>query len=160
MAMDFTQLLKYMVDKKASDLFITVGVPPSMKVNGKMQPVAKAGLSPAQTRELLYGIMNDTQREEFESTNECQFAISASGVGRFRVSAFVQRSNPGMVLRRIETQIPTIDELMLPPVIKDLSMTKRGLVIFVGATGSGKSTSLAAMLGHRNKNLHMPQPPH
>jgi len=151
--MDFTALLKLMVQKKASDLFISVGVPPSMKIDGKMSPVTQNGLSPAQSRELVLGIMNAQQREEFEQSNECQFAISASGIGRFRVSAFIQRSNAGMVLRRIETHIPTIQDLELPEdTIQNLAMTKRGLVVFVGATGSGKSTSLASMIGYRNKN--------
>ena len=141
-----------MVHKNASDLFITAGVSPSLKVNGRVTPVTQATLTPAQARELVEGIMTPSQKEEFEATHECNFAISASGVGRFRVSAFYQRNHAGMVLRKIETKIPSIDDLGLPPVIKDLAMTKRGLVMFVGATGSGKSTSLAAMLGFRNKN--------
>ena len=150
--MDFESLLKLMVHKNASDLFITAGVAPSLKVNGKITPVTQGTLTPAQSREIVMSIMTPAQREEFESTNECNFAISASGVGRFRVSAFAQRNHAGMVLRKIETTIPTIEELGLPPIIRDLAMTKRGLVIFVGATGSGKSTSLAAMIGYRNKN--------
>jgi len=150
--MDFESLLKLMVHKNASDLFITAGVAPSLKVNGKIAPVTQGTLTPAQSREIVLSIMSPAQREEFESTNECNFAISASGIGRFRVSAFTQRNHAGMVLRKIETTIPTIEELGLPPVIRDLAMTKRGLVIFVGATGSGKSTSLAAMIGYRNKN--------
>ena len=150
--MDFQSLLKLMVHKNASDLFITAGVSPSLKVNGRVTPVTQATLTPAQARELVEGIMTPSQKEEFEATHECNFAISASGVGRFRVSAFYQRNHAGMVLRKIETKIPSIDDLGLPPVIKDLAMTKRGLVMFVGATGSGKSTSLAAMLGFRNKN--------
>ncbi|GAB4345866.1 MAG: type IV pilus ATPase PilU [Gammaproteobacteria bacterium] len=150
--MDFNSLLKYMVQNKASDLFITTGFPPTIKVHGRLKPVSKTPLTPDQTRELVLGVMNQKQMEEFESTHECNFAISASGVGRFRVSAFVQRNNVGMVLRRIETKIPTIEELHLPPVIKDLAMTKRGLIIFVGGTGTGKSTSLASMIGYRNQN--------
>jgi twitching motility protein PilU len=150
--MDFNSLLKLMVHKKASDLFITAGVAPSIKVNGKLMPVTQATLTPTQAREICYSIMTPEQRNEFETTHECNFAISASGIGRFRVSTFQQRNHAGMVLRKIETKIPTIEDLMLPPILKDLAMTKRGLVIFVGATGSGKSTSLASMIGYRNKN--------
>lgn len=150
--MDFNSLLKLMVHKNASDLFITAGVAPSIKVNGKVAPVTQATLTPSQAREIVYSIMSPEQRQEFETTHECNFAISASGIGRFRVSAFQQRNHAGMVLRKIETQIPTIDGLKLPSALRDLAMTKRGLVIFVGATGSGKSTSLAAMIGYRNHN--------
>ena len=150
--MDFNSLLKLMVSKKASDLFITAGMPPSIKVNGKLKPVSQTTLTPDQARDIVYSVMNDHQRSEFERTNECNFAISASGVGRFRASAFVQRNFAGMVLRRIETLIPTIDQLGLPPILKNLAMVKRGLVMFVGATGTGKSTSLASMIGYRNQN--------
>ena len=150
--MDFESLLKLMVHKGASDLFITAGVAPSLKVNGKLAPVTQGTLTPTQSREIVMSIMTPAQREEFERTNECNFAISASGIGRFRVSAFLQRNHAGMVLRKIETKIPTIEELGLPDVLRDLAMTKRGLVLFVGATGSGKSTSLASMIGFRNKN--------
>ena len=150
--MDFNSLLKLMVHKKASDMFITTGVAPSLKINGKIAPVTQTTLTPSQAREIVFSIMSPEQRQEFESTHECNFAISASGIGRFRVSAFQQRNHAGMVLRKIETKIPSTDELTLPPIIKDLAMTKRGLVIFVGATGSGKSTSLASMIGFRNKN--------
>ncbi len=150
--MDFDSLLKLMVHKNASDLFITAGVAPSLKVHGRITPVSQASLTPIQAKEIVYSIMTPNQREQFENENECNFALSASGIGRFRVSAFQQRNHAGMVLRKIETTIPTIDELNLPSVIKDLAMTKRGLVIFVGATGSGKSTSLAAMIGFRNQN--------
>lgn len=152
MSVDFDTLLTLMVQKQASDLFITVGMPPSIKVNGRIMPVAKAGLSEEQSRELVTGVMSPAQREEFAQTKECNFAISAKGIGRFRVSAFFQRDSVGMVLRRIENRIPEIDELLLPPVLKDLAMTRRGLVIFVGATGTGKSTSLAALVGYRNRN--------
>ncbi|WP_183411637.1 PilT/PilU family type 4a pilus ATPase [Litorivivens lipolytica] len=145
-------MLKIMSDKGASDLFITAGVPPSIKLNGKMTPISTQSLSPDQSRELVLGIMNDAQRQEFAQKRECNFAISSRGVGRFRVSAFQQRNFAGMVLRRIETNIPEVDDLGLPEIIKDLAMTKRGLIIFVGATGTGKSTSLAAMIGHRNRN--------
>jgi twitching motility protein PilU len=150
--MDFDSLLKLMVHRNASDLFITAGIAPSLKVHGKIAPVSQASLTPIQAKEIVYSIMTPNQREQFEKENECNFALSASGIGRFRVSAFQQRNHAGMVLRKIETTIPTIEELNLPPVIKDLAMTKRGLVIFVGATGSGKSTSLAAMVGFRNQN--------
>lgn len=150
--MDFNSLLKLMVHKNASDLFITAGVAPSLKINGKITPVTQATLTPTQAREIVYSIMTPEQRNDFDTTRECNFAISASGIGRFRVSAFQQRNHAGMVLRKIETTIPTIDGLKLPPILKDLAMTKRGLVMFVGATGSGKSTSLASMIGYRNKN--------
>ncbi|MBN8885835.1 MAG: PilT/PilU family type 4a pilus ATPase [Rudaea sp.] len=149
---DFNSYLKLMVHKRASDLFITASLPPSIKIAGRIAPVTKEALTPQQARDLVLSVMTPSQREEFEKTHECQFAISLAGVGRFRVSAFYQRSNVGMVLRRIEGKIPTTDELNLPPVIKQLAMTKRGIVIFVGATGTGKSTSLAAMIGYRNQN--------
>lgn len=150
--MEFEKLLKLMVEKGASDLFITAGVAPSMKVHGRILPVTKTPLSPEQTRETVLGVMSDAQRRDFAENKECNFAISARGIGRFRVSAFYQRNLVGMVLRRIEVNIPTLDDLRLPEILKELSMTKRGLVIFVGATGTGKSTSLASMIGHRNKN--------
>ncbi|MEH3022454.1 MAG: PilT/PilU family type 4a pilus ATPase [Pseudomonas oryzihabitans] len=150
--MEFDRFLQLMVDKGASDLFITTGVPPSMKINGRMTPVTKDSLSPDQCRAIVLGVMNEEQRQEFQLKRECNFAISARGIGRFRVSAFYQRNLVGMVLRRIEVNIPTVEQLRLPEIIKKLAMTKRGLVIFVGATGTGKSTSLAAMIGHRNRN--------
>jgi len=150
--MEFESLLKLMVQKNASDLFITAGMPPSLKMNGKLTPVTKNTMTPAQAKETVLGIMSESQKDEFTQHNECNFAISASGIGRFRVSAFIQRNHAGMVLRKIETKIPTLEDLRLPPVIKNLSMTKRGLVLFVGGTGTGKSTSLAAMIGYRNKN--------
>ena len=150
--MEFEKLLRLMVEKGGSDLFITAGVPPSMKVNGKIMPVTKNPMSPEQTRETVHSVMNEQQRREFAEKHECNFAISARGIGRFRVSAFYQRNLAGMVLRRIETNIPTIEDLKLPEVLKKLALTKRGLVLFVGATGTGKSTSLAAMIGYRNKN--------
>lgn len=150
--MDFEALLKLMVSKQASDLFITAGVAPSIKINGKVVPVTQRALNPEKAREVVLSIMNEEQRKEFSRTHECNFAISAHGVGRFRVSAFQQRNHIGMVLRRIETKIPTTDELRLPPILNDIAMTKRGLVIMVGATGTGKSTSLAAMIGYRNRN--------
>ena len=121
-------------------------------MHGKVVPVNKNTLSADQVREIVYGLMSPKQQEEFETEKELNFAINATGVGRFRASAFFQRNVPGMVLRRIETRIPTIDQLGLPDVVKDLSMTKRGLILFVGATGAGKTTSLSAMIGHRNLN--------
>lgn len=150
--MEFEKLLRLMVEKEASDMFITAGVPPSIKVHGKVLPVTTKPLSPEKTRETVLGVMNENQRREFVEQHECNFAISARGIGRFRVSAFYQRNLVGMVLRRIETVIPRVEDLGLPDIIKDLAMTKRGLVVFVGATGTGKSTSLAAMIGHRNRN--------
>ena len=150
--MDFDSLLKLVSEKKASDLFITVGMPPCLKVNGKITAVSRDKIGVEQAQAMVTGIMTPAQRGEFTQTSECNFAISVSGIGRFRVSAFIQRSAPGMVLRRIESRIPEVGELNLPPIIKDLAMTKRGLVLFVGATGTGKSTSLAAMLGYRNQN--------
>jgi len=150
--MDFNSLLKLMVHKGASDLFITAGMPPSMKVNGRIKPVSQSTLTPEQAREAVLSVMTEEQRKVFDSEHECNFAISAPGVGRFRVSAFYQRNHCGMVLRRIETNIPTVESLNLPPIVKNLAMTKRGLIIFVGATGTGKSTSLAAMIGYRNQN--------
>jgi twitching motility protein PilU len=150
--MEFEKLLTIMVEKGASDLFITAGVAPSIKVHGKLIPITKVPLTPEQARETVFSTMSAKQRELFEVDHECNFAISARGIGRFRVSAFYQRNLCGMVLRRIETNIPKLEDLGLPEVIKNLSMVKRGLIIFVGATGTGKSTSLAAMIGHRNRN--------
>jgi twitching motility protein PilU len=147
-------LLRTLLSKKGSDLFITVGAPPSIKVDGRMTPITNQPLSPGHTQVLVRSIMNDRQAAEFERTQECNFAISLPGVSRFRVNAFTQRGTAGMVLRVITTEIPTIDELGLPQQLKDIALTKRGLVIFVGATGSGKSTSLAAMLGYRNQNSY------
>ena len=152
--MEFESLLKLMVHKNGSDLFITAGVAPSLKVNGKIAPVTQATLTPIQAKEIVTGIMTPAQKQEFAESNECNFAISASGIGRFRVSAFMQRNNAGMVLRKIQTTIPTMDELGLPPILKELAMTKRGLIMFVGATGSGKSSSLASMIGFRNKKFY------
>jgi len=149
--MDVSSLLKLMDQKKASDLFITAGLPPSIKIDGHLAPVTPTPLSPQDTAEIVAGMMTPAQRDEFEATHECNFAISESGVGRFRASAFYQRGQIGVVLRRIETYIPSIEELKLPPILKNLSMTKRGLIIFIGATGTGKSTTLAAMINHRNE---------
>ncbi|HZF18949.1 MAG TPA: PilT/PilU family type 4a pilus ATPase [Burkholderiales bacterium] len=145
-------LLRLVLTKKASDLFITVGFPPAIKIDGKMTPVSNQALSPAHTVDLARSIMNDRQAAEFEANKECNFAINPAGIGRFRVNAFVQQQNVGIVLRVITTTIPKIEDLGLPSVLKDVIMTKRGLVIMVGATGSGKSTTLAAMVGFRNEN--------
>jgi twitching motility protein PilU len=150
--MDFKQLLSMMVEKKASDLFITAHWPPSIKIDGVIRPVGNTSLTPADARALVLGVMNEKQRAEFDDTNECQFAIDPKGIGRFRVSAFVQRDNAGMVLRRIESRIPTLEELHLPPTLRDFGMIKRGMVVFVGGTGTGKSTSLAALIGYRNRH--------
>jgi len=147
-------LLRAMVAKKASDLFITAGFPPAFKVDGKMTPVSSQSLTPVHTQELARSIMNDKQAAEFERTKECNFAINPPGIGRFRVNAFVQQQRIGVVLRTITTTIPRMEDLGLPDVLKDVVMTKRGLVIVVGATGSGKSTTLAAMIGYRNENSH------
>ena len=147
-------LLRLMLGKKASDMFITAGFPPAMKVDGKMTPVNSQVLSPQQAREICRSIMNDKQAAEFDATNECNFAIGIPNVARFRVNAFVQRGSVGLVFRTINSKIPTFEELGLPAVLKDIAMTKRGLVVFVGGTGSGKSTSLAAMVGYRNEHSH------
>jgi twitching motility protein PilU len=150
--MDFDALLQLVVHKKASDLFITSGWAPTIKVNGALQQVSKTRLSASQSLDVVKSIMTDAQKQEFDETKECQFAIQRPDIGRFRVSAFIQKDDAGMVLRRIETIIPTSEELNLPPIMDELAMTKRGLIIFVGATGTGKSTSLAAMVGYRNRN--------
>ncbi|WGL15135.1 PilT/PilU family type 4a pilus ATPase [Microbulbifer bruguierae] len=150
--MEIERLLQLVTEKGASDLFITAGVPASIKLHGKIVPVSTSSLTPEKAREMVVGIMNERQKKEFIETKELNFAISVRNVGRFRVSAFFQRNLVGMVLRRIETKIPTIDGLGLPEQLKELAMTKRGLIIFVGATGTGKSTSLASMIGHRNEN--------
>ena len=148
------QLLTMMMQKKGSDLFITAGFPPAMKIDGKMTPATTQPLSPQHTQELARAIMNDKQAAEFEATKECNFAISPASIGRFRVNAFMQQGRVGIILRTINVQIPEMEDLKLPPVLKDVVMTKRGLVLFVGGTGSGKSTSLAAMIGYRNQNSY------
>ncbi len=147
-------LLKLLVDKKGSDLFITVEFPPAIKIDGKVTPVSKTKLTAENTKALTYAIMNDRQLKEYEATKECNFAIAPAGIGRFRVNAFIQQGYTGMVLRAIETKVPTLDGLGLPSVMKEIAQTKRGLVIMVGGTGSGKSTSLAAMINHRNENSY------
>src|SRR6187401_2244961 len=148
------ELLELLVKQKGSDLFITAGFPPAIKVDGRIAPVSKTGLTPQHTMELVRSVMNDKQAGEFESTKECNFAIAPPGVGRFRVNAFVQQARVGMVLRTINTDIPKFEELGLPPVLKDVIMSKRGIMMFVGATGSGKSTSMSALLGYRNENSY------
>ncbi len=150
--MDIQSLLVIMSEKKASDLFITVGKQPCIKIDGKIYPVGKKILTPADTREIILGAMNQSQRSELETVKEANFAISYPKIGRFRASAFIQRDTVGMVVRRIVSEIPSTDELSLPPALKDLVMQKRGLVLFVGATGTGKSTTLAALIKHRNQN--------
>ncbi len=147
-------LLKLMLSKNGSDLFITADFPPAFKIDGKVTPVSNQVLTQAHTVDLARAIMNDRQASEFESTKECNFAINPPGLGRFRVSAFLQQGRVGMVLRTITSAIPTFEELRLPNQLKEIAMTKRGLVIMVGATGSGKSTTLAAMVGHRNANTY------
>jgi len=145
-------LLRLLLAKKASDLFITVNFPPAIKIDGKMTPVSSTPLTPSHTADLARSIMNDKQAAQFEAEKECNFAIAPAGIGRFRVNAFVQQGNVGIVLRVITTTIPKMEDLGIPNVLKDVIMTKRGLVIMVGGTGSGKSTTLAAMIGFRNEN--------
>ena len=144
-------LLRRMVEKKGSDLFITAGFPPAIKIDGEIRPQAERSLLPEQSAALVRAVMNDRQTKEFDATKECNFAISPAGIGRFRVSAFVQQGFTGAVLRTINAKIPTIEELELPMILKDVALSKRGFVIMVGGTGSGKSTSLAAMVGYRNE---------
>jgi len=147
-------LLRLMLTKKASDMFITSGFPPAMKIDGKMTPVSAQVLSQQQTREISRAIMNDKQTSEFDANNECNFAIGIPGVARFRVNAFIQRGAVGLVFRTITTKIPKFEDLGLPEILKEIAMTKRGLVIFVGGTGSGKSTSMATMIGYRNEHSY------
>jgi twitching motility protein PilU len=147
-------LLRLMVSRNGSDLFLTAEFPPAIKVDGKISKVSPQPLTGQHTLALTRSVMNDKQAAEFERTKECNFAISPQGIGRFRVNAFVQQGQVGLVLRTIPATLPTIDGLGLPEILKDVAMTKRGLVIFVGATGSGKSTSLAAMIDYRNENSY------
>ena len=147
-------LLRALIAKRGSDLFLTAGFPPAMKIDNKMTPVAQTPLTGQHTAMLMRAIMNDKQAAEFEASKECNFAIAPQGIGRFRVNCFVQQGQVGGVLRVITTTIPKFEDLNLPPVLKDVAMTKRGMVLFVGGTGSGKSTSLAAMIGYRNENSH------
>ena len=144
-------LLKRVVEKKGSDLFVTAGFPPAIKIDGEVRPQSERALTAEQSGVLTRAIMNDRQSKEFDSTKECNFAIAPPGIGRFRVNAFVQQGSTGCVLRLINAKIPTVEELDLPPVLKEVVLSKRGLVILVGGTGSGKSTSLAAMVGYRNE---------
>jgi twitching motility protein PilU len=145
-------LLRKMVEKDGSDLFITTGFPPAIKIDGQIHKATDTPLTAEQSAMIVRSIMNDKQIREFDATKECNFAISPQGIGRFRVSAFIQQGMIGAVLRTITTEIPTLGDLDLPPILKDVVMNKRGLVIIVGGTGSGKSTTLAAMIGHRNEN--------
>lgn len=147
----FENLVKTMTEQKASDLFLTVGLPPCIKLNGSVVPIGEQQLDQQHCEALVLSIMTDEQRSEFYRNKELNFAVISEESGRFRASAFYQRGEVGIVLRRIETQIPTPEALLLPPVLKELVMNRRGIVIFVGATGTGKSTSLAALIGHRNK---------
>ncbi|MEO5862224.1 MAG: PilT/PilU family type 4a pilus ATPase [Burkholderiales bacterium] len=148
------ELLRLMIARKASDLFITAGFPPAIKVDGKLTPVNNQTLTAQHSAELARAIMSEKQAAEFEATKECNFAIHPADIGRFRVNAFVQQSRVGLVLRTITSKIPRFEDLGLPDVLQDIAMTKRGLVVFVGGTGSGKSSSLAAMVGHRNENSY------
>ncbi len=150
--MEITPFLKLMVDKEASDLYFTVGAPVNIKIEGITQPVGKAPLNSEQMRELAYSIMTDSQMKEYEEELELNIAVSMEGLGRFRVNVFRQRGEPAMVIRYLKDKIPSIEELKLPAVLKDIIMEKRGLVLVVGATSSGKSTSLAAMINYRNEN--------
>ncbi len=150
--MEIRSFLEQMVQQKASDLFMTVYRPPTIKVHGRLQELSKTPLSVDEVKQIIHGVMNQQQRDEFENTKECNFAINARELARFRVSAFIQRDMPGMVLRRIEGDITSAEQLFLPRVINELAMTKRGLIIFVGATGAGKSTSLAAMIKYRSEH--------
>lgn len=150
--MDINPLLKALMEHKGSDLFITVHRPPCIKINGQIRPVTKSMLTPAQVEALIHSSMTEKQMKEFEEKKECQYAISVENIGRFRASAFYQRNQPGLVVRRIETKIPTTEDLKIPNILNELAMKKRGIIIFVGATGTGKSTSLAAMIGYRNRN--------
>ena len=159
--MDRQQAAKFMLDclrtmlaRKGSDLFISADFPPACKIDGRLTPLTEQTLKADQTSTLVRSIMNDHQIREFDTTKECNFAINPPGIGRFRVNVFVQQGRVGAVLRIIPTEIPKLEDLGLPPVLKDLVLTKRGLILLVGGTGSGKSTSLAAMIGHRNQNTY------
>jgi twitching motility protein PilU len=144
-------LLRRMVEKKASDLFVTAGFPPAIKIDGEIRPQSERALTTEQASTLVRAIMNDRQSREFDATKECNFAIAPPGIGRFRVSAFVQQGSTGCVIRLINAKIPSFEELDLPPILKEVVLSKRGLVVVVGGTGSGKSTTLAAMIGYRNE---------
>jgi len=146
------QLLVLMLNKSGSDLFITVNFPPAIKIHGEITPVSSDNLTPQHAEALVFSIMNEKQKQEFLNTSECNFAIAYPEIGRFRVNVFRQQGYAGMVLRTINTTIPTFDSLRVPHILREIAMTKRGLVIFVGGTGSGKSTSLAALVDYRNEN--------
>lgn len=150
--MEIVTILKAAVKHDASDIFVTAGRPVTLKVNGRMATLSQEALSDDEARDLVLSTMSDEQKKSFERDKECNYALETKGAGRFRISALYQRNKIAMVLRRIKDEIPTIEELHVPEIIKELAMTKRGLVIFVGATGSGKSTTLAAMIGYRNQN--------
>ncbi|MEC9315406.1 MAG: PilT/PilU family type 4a pilus ATPase, partial [Pseudomonadota bacterium] len=150
--MEIVTILKAAVKHDASDIFVTAGRPVTLKVSGRMATLSQEALTDDEARDLVLSTMSDEQKKIFERDKECNYALETKGAGRFRVSALFQRNRVAMVLRRIKDEIPTIEELHVPEIIKELAMTKRGLVIFVGATGSGKSTTLAAMIGYRNQN--------
>src|SRR6202158_649405 len=145
------ELLRRVVEKIASDLFIAASFPPPIKVDGEIRPQMERALTAEQSGMLVRAIMNDRQTKEFDATKEANFAIAPPGIGRFRVSAFVQQGCTGAVVRTINAKIPSLEELELPPMLKDVVLSKRGFVIIVGGTGSGKSTTLAAMIGYRNE---------
>ena len=145
-------LLRLMLTRNGSDLFLSAEFPPAFKVDGKISPVSSVPLTPQHTLELARALMNDRQAADFEAHKEVNFAISPTGIGRFRVNAFMQQGRVSIVARTIKSEIPTLEQLQLPPILADLAMTKRGMIIVVGGTGSGKSNTLAAMLGHRNEN--------
>ncbi|SFD46371.1 twitching motility protein PilU [Thiohalospira halophila DSM 15071] len=149
---DLDPILKLMVRRQASDLFVTAGLPPSLRIQGTIHALSREALSPEGTRETVRATMTEAQQREFDIEGEANFALSRSGIGRFRVSAFRQRGQAGMVVRRIESKVPTLEELGLPPVVADWCGRRRGLVLVVGGAGSGKSTTLAAMVEHRNQN--------
>lgn len=150
--MNFDQLLKRMVSEEASDLFITPGKPPCIKIHGVVTPLDEPILTPEKAKAMVFSLMNEKQREEFTQKKEYNFAIQTQYAGRFRVSAFYEKFNVGAVLRRISAEIPLLEDLKLPPILNELAMQKRGLVLIAGATGVGKSTTLAAMVGYRNQN--------
>lgn len=152
--MKLHELLEKMVKKDASDMFVTAKLPVSAKINGELRPIDDVVLTAEQSLSLVYDAMNDKQKKQFETDKECNFAIEIDGIGRFRISAFWQRDMAGMVVRRIVTEIPDVDDLGLPQILKDVVMSKRGLVLFVGGTGTGKSTSMASLIGYRNRNSH------
>jgi twitching motility protein PilU len=146
------EMLRAMVNRKASDLFISVGFPPALKIDGQVTPISEHALTDAHTRAFARALMSEKQLASFEATKECNFAVAPAGIGRFRASAYIDQNGVGLVLRTITTKIPTLEELHLPPILKDIAMSARGLVMVVGGTGSGKSTSLAAMIGYRNEH--------